>query len=454
MESAQTGWAQHLLERLRRLGRNLRAGARLALFQRVDGADFASDAIDFAVLATFNLAIWLASAYARADFSGELNAPAVMTYLATLPVLMFAALMAAVLCHRRDAALTIAVALVASDWVFEIASQLLARFTPLAALVPAFMLVLVVWIFVTALRAVRVGATAERGFVPAGLVVVALLALVLYAFPQAEPWAEPEGDESAPALSDERLFHQQGELIEKELAAIEPGRPGVPELYFVGFAPDGSQDVFVREMRYVRDLFQARYATRGRSTMLASGETTLSEHPLATATNLRRVLERIGAAMNDHEDVLFLFVSAHGDRDHQLSAWQRGLDPQLLNPTALARMLNDAGIRSRVVVVSACYSGGFIEPLRDEDSMIITAASADRTSFGCEHGSDFTYFGRAFFREGLGGTRSFAQAFTLAKEAVTRQETEEGKEPSQPQLWQGSGIAARLAPFEQAAPNP
>src|SRR5439155_11447103 len=141
---------------------------------------------------------------------------------------------------------------------------------------------------------------------------------------------------------------------------------------------------------YVRKLFDERYATRGRSALLASGEAALDEHPIATLTNLRRVLRRVGEVMNDDEDVLFLFVSGHGSRDHQLSAWQPGLDAEPANPAALARLLEDSGIRSRLVVISACYSGGFIEALRNDETMVITAAASDRTSFGCAHGNDFT----------------------------------------------------------------
>jgi hypothetical protein len=148
--------------------------------------------------------------------------------------------------------------------------------------------------------------------------------------------------------------------------------------------------------------------------------------------------------MNPDEDVLFLFVSAHGDREHRLSAAQPPLELAPLTPTALARMLQDAGIKWRVVVVSACYSGGYIEPLRDDNSLVITAAAPDRSSFGCEAGRDFTYFGQAYFRDALEKTRSFAQAFELAKEIVGKQEAVERLLPSLPQMWVGPGIASRL----------
>ena len=278
-----------------------------------------------------------------------------------------------------------------------------------------------------------------------------MIAIGYFAFPRTDVWLEPPEEQAAEPLTEERVFHLQGQLIERALAAIAPGKPGVRELYFVGFAPDGSQDVFVKEMRFVRRLFDERFGTAGRSIALASSRDALEEFPIGSVTNLARALNRVGEAMNTEEDALFLFLSAHGYRDHRLSAVQPPLDLAPLTPTALSRLLQDAGIKWRVIVVSACYSGGFIEPLRDDNSVVITASSPDRSSFGCEPGRDFTYFGEAYFRDALARTRSFVQAFELAKAAVGRQETAEKLTPSLPQMWVGPAIAERL---KQAADSP
>jgi len=152
--------------------------------------------------------------------------------------------------------------------------------------------------------------------------------------------------------------------------------------------------------------------------------------------------------MNADEDVLFLFITAHGDRSHRLSAWQPPLELAQLTPTALARMLQDSGVKWRVIVVAACYAGGFIEPLRDANTIVIAAAAHDRTSFGCGAGRDFTYFGEAYFRDALAKTRSFAAAFDLAKASVTQKESEEKLTPSLPQIWVGPAIAERLKAFK------
>jgi hypothetical protein len=280
----------------------------------------------------------------------------------------------------------------------------------------------------------------------AALAVSAMLAAAFFAFPKADVWLPParQDEEADAGLAGERAFHLQGQLIERALADLRRGRPGVPELYFVGFAPDASQDVFLREMRYVKQLFDERFGTAGRSIVLASSRDALEEFPIGSVTNLSRALKRVGEAMNIDEDALFLFLSAHGDPGHRLSASQPPLELAALTPTALARILQDSGIKWRVIVVSACYSGGYVEPLRDDNTVVIAAAAPDRTSFGCEAGREFTYFGQAYFRDALAQTRSFTQAFEIARELVAKQEAAEELQPSQPQIWVGPGIAERL----------
>src|SRR5919202_1497255 len=97
-----------------------------------------------------------------------------------------------------------------------------------------------------------------------------MIAIGFFAFPRTDVWNEPPEEQMPDPLAEERLFHLQGQLIERALAAVQPGRPGVRELYFVGFAPDASQDVFVNEMRYVRRLFDERYGTEGRAIALVN----------------------------------------------------------------------------------------------------------------------------------------------------------------------------------------
>jgi hypothetical protein len=192
-----------------------------------------------------------------------------------------------------------------------------------------------------------------------------------------------------------------------------------------------------------------RFDTRARSVLLVNNNKTLRKYPMATATNLRAALTRIGNTIDREEDVVVVYLTSHGDKDHRLSAnyWPLRLDE--IDPKSLKQILDDAGIRWRVIVVSACYSGGFIEPLRGPTTLVMTAADATHTSFGCGSESEFTYFAKALFDEQLRQTHSFEEAFKRALPIIQEREQEEGEEFSNPQIAVGEAIRAKLSIIER-----
>jgi hypothetical protein len=426
--------------------RNLLAGARLALFMRVRPHDYRVSPLDYSLLLAFNFALWVGAAAISAQLEGDFNPTALPLYLASIPLVLGTAMLIVLSFGARERLLLVATALTASDAVIEIVGLVLPWLAALTGQPRIALLMLLGWMWLISVRAVTVCMGTRRPDVLKGaLAVTVMLAVSFFVFPRIDVWQlPPEEDEPAP-LADERTFHLQGQLIEQALARIAKGREGARELYFVGFAPDASQDVFVREMRYVKKLFDERFGTSGRSIALVNSQDALEEFPIASVTNLARALQRVARSMNGDEDTLFLFLSAHGYPDHRLSAVQPPLELSSLTPTALSRMLHEAGIKWRVIVVSACYSGGFIEPLKDANSVVITASAPDRTSFGCELGRDFTYFGQAYFRDALAQTRSFTRAFEAARTGVEKMEAAEGlAPPSNPQMWVGAAMAERL----------
>lgn len=213
------------------------------------------------------------------------------------------------------------------------------------------------------------------------------------------------------------LYAQKG-LLDQALASIKPGRSGKIDMYLLTVAGDGSQEVFRREVAFVEKAFADRFGTTGRSVALVNSRNTLTSAPMATVTSIRAALKAIGAKMNRAEDILFFFLTSHGSREHELTLNQVGMNLRGLQAAELGALLKESGIRWKVVVVSACYSGGFVDALQDERTLVITAARRDRRSFGCADENDFTYFGRAFFKEALPGARSFRQAFSKASALV------------------------------------
>jgi hypothetical protein len=244
---------------------------------------------------------------------------------------------------------------------------------------------------------------------------------------------------------------RQPALLAAALAAVAPQRQGRADLYFVGFAGDAAEDVFLHEAQSARALIDRRFGSAGRSLLLANNEATVDSLPLASIGNLSRALAGIGGKMNREEDVLFLFLTSHGSPGGWLSTEFEPFRPRAIVARQIDAALDDAGIKWRVIVISACFSGAFIEPLADENSLIITAARADRASFGCGHDGPFTYFGDAYFGRVLPASWSFTEAFEQTKRQVAEWERARNFQPSEPQIRVGSAIGAKLAEIEAAA---
>jgi hypothetical protein len=107
-------------------------------------------------------------------------------------------------------------------------------------------------------------------------------------------------------------------------------------------------------------------------------------------------------------------------------------------------MLDEAGIKWRMIVISACYSGGFVKALQGPTTLVATAAAADKTSFGCGTESEFTYFGEAVFKEQLNRQSSFITALQQADVSISQREVREKLEASIPQLSIGAAIEPKL----------
>ena len=94
---------------------------------------------------------------------------------------------------------------------------------------------------------------------------------------------------------------------------------------------------------------------------------------------------------------------------------------------------------------------GWIEPLATDSTLIMTAADATHTSYGCGRLSELTFFGRAVFHEQLRHTHSFTEAFAKAVPLIQQREVEAGKADgfSNPQIRVGPQITPVLQALEQ-----
>lgn len=228
----------------------------------------------------------------------------------------------------------------------------------------------------------------------------------------------------------ETVLYNQRALLDAALAGLAPRERDKINLYLLAVAGDGAQEVFHRETAFVKTQFDRDFGTRGRSMVLANSRNTVSQLPMATLTSIRESINGIAGRMDKEKDILFLYLTSHGSADHQLTLDLDGMNLRNLAAQDLAAALKASGIRWRVIVVSACYSGGFIEPLQDDHTLVISASRPDRRSFGCADENDFTYFGRAFFKESLPHSKSFTDAFRSATALVQKWEDDDFKQVS------------------------
>jgi hypothetical protein len=134
-----------------------------------------------------------------------------------------------------------------------------------------------------------------------------------------------------------------------------------------------------------------------------------------------------------------IYFTSHGSPDGV------ALGDALLPPGRLNRMVSDAcGERPTVVIISACFSGVFVPALARANRMVLTAARADRSSFGCGESDRYPYFDGCML-ESLPSAHDFAALGPKVKACVSEREKETGmRPPSKPQLRIGAAMKARL----------
>ncbi len=279
------------------------------------------------------------------------------------------------------------------------------------------------------------------------IVLLVLLVAVLVTAP-----SMAAADSSGPRLSaaERALLAEQPRRVAAEVDRMAPPLAGKTNVFFVGFAGYGEQRVFRREEELARRVFGQRFGSLDRSVELVNDVHDRTTYPLATFDNLRYALRLIGRRMDRGRDVLVLVLTSHGSPDDGIAITNGDLVDDALSPRDVRQVLNEAGIRWRVIVASACYAGIFIRPLRNDTSLIMTAADSRHSSFGCADDRDLTYFGEALIKDSMPDACSLQDAFATARRIIRRRETEEGDIHSNPQIYVGARMLAKLRTLDRA----
>lgn len=446
---------------LHTLGRALVGGSKLITLRRAATSDFARSPEMFASLIILDLLLTFVFSVIAFGVRGQLNPYELPRALMYVPLVLTVGVLAQRIDRGSDL-LLLPVAFAAASVLMTIITSVLYVLAQYQ-LIPfaetywyVFDYVVLAWsaaiIFVAVARLIR-GTAAARLWL--GLTAIAVIILPTFWLPQGMLWMPKSDDNAAYAtssfltLASEKAFYAQQGALDRELNALQPERPGIPDIYLVAAGLYAGEDVFMKDVQMVSDLFRERFDASGRTVMLINNAKTIEEHPIASLTSIRQALRHVGELINRDEDVLVLYVTSHGSDKHELVVDFRPMRFAGVDPEHLKAALDDSGIRWKVLVISACYSGGFIDALKDERTLIITAASADRTSFGCGNESDATYLAQALFGDALRKTYSFEAGFGQARKTIEQWEREKGYTASEPQIYVGSEIRGKLAQIEQ-----
>lgn len=246
---------------------------------------------------------------------------------------------------------------------------------------------------------------------------------------------------------------RQARIMGEALDALAPQRPGQLDVYMITAALWGDP-VFEREATQAEAILRPHLGAETRSIVLSAGGGIGNPrpYPAATPNNLAAAIGHVGSLIDPAEDLVVVFLTTHGAPDGTASLREHNRLAAGLRPAHLSSMLNTSNIRNRVVIVSACFSGAFIAPLANEDTIVLTAAAHDRSSFGCQPQNEWTFFGDALFNNALRRGDTLIEGFDNAKRLIATWEREQNlSPPSNPQRYVGGRAAELLRRAERAA---
>ncbi|RRJ82858.1 C13 family peptidase [Aestuariirhabdus litorea] len=436
---------------------NLKTGGRLLFLRPLQAAQLAVSFDQLLALVLIDLGLQITGDWLQAPATAQFNPWSLLYSCAGWTLVGLAAWLVSRFLRRRELLLPLLVGLYSLlpllhliQWLgVAVESASLA----IEGLAPALAALVLLGLAVGLQRLLRwKGVAPLRASFSALLLLLLWLPLTATYAPYAGFWLAPYevGEEAiVPAtapyapLDAETLLMAQHQQLTKALNGLEPQRPGVTDLYFMAYAPFASETVFLSEVQIIRRLLEQRFDAQGRALTLVNHSDTFLQQPLATAANLRLALQGLGQLMDPEEDVLVLYLTSHGSPDHRLAAEFGELPLTELTPGYLARLLEQTGIRWQVVLVSACYGGGYLPYLEGESRFVAAAAAADRTSFGCGNDHDMTYFGNALFREQLSQEFSLIKAMRQAQRSILERERQESLPPSLPEFRVGEAMAIK-----------
>ncbi|MGQ3300979.1 C13 family peptidase [Reyranella sp.] len=214
--------------------------------------------------------------------------------------------------------------------------------------------------------------------------------------------------------------------------ASAPGDVPAARWHAVLIAGDNNSPSFDNGIDALRDKLSARGVRDIRLLTSDPGRNPSAE--VASAANVSSALRNAGDA-----GACLAFITSHGTEAGFVLRQANGV----VRPSTLDNALDaGCGTLPTVVVVSACHSGVFLTPaMRQPNRVVLTAAAADRVSFGCGAGDRFTYYDQCLLQQ-FDAASTWGQLAQATRTCVQNLEKNMGiRTPSLPQIFVGSAVA-------------
>ncbi|CAM3062344.1 hypothetical protein SPAN111604_01820 [Sphingomonas antarctica] len=248
------------------------------------------------------------------------------------------------------------------------------------------------------------------------------------------------------------FWDAQPARVAAALARLKPQDPARRDVYVITVAAGGAQPLFDHEAKVARDVLSTYFGESDHALVL-SNRVPDADVPLATPVNVAAAIRGVAQILDPTQDLLVIYLAAHGSPDAALQTDLPGPLPlPAVDAAGLAEMLDRAGIKRRVVIISACFAGSWIPALASNTTIVMAAARANRTSFGCDLESKITFFGHALLEDAIRPGVPLAAAFAITKRSIAAREVAEHMTPpSDPQASIGRDMAALWGPTPPAA---
>ena len=216
--------------------------------------------------------------------------------------------------------------------------------------------------------------------------------------------------------------------------------------YFIGVAGHDAQAVFANEVELAHQLLDRSFCFEKEWRL----ENKKGAKQKATLEGLEAAIAAYESEAKEN-DVLVLYIASHGTRKGIALRDKETKLNETLTPSQLSAWLGKTK-RERLVFVSACYAGVFVEALSDSKSAVATAADQKSPSFGCQASRDLTYFGEFFWSEPR-ASASLNRRYVDARKGIRQLENKKRLPSSNPLLSVGEEVRHWNAPL-CAKPNP